>query len=282
MKISRPTRQLFHTGVSLQLPSRLEADSLAKLYCENFESVYRILHIPSFWTEYDRFWTNPDSAPISLRLQVLLVTAIGASLHTFTSEERRLEFGNMVQQWIFTAQTWLAGPLEKDQLRLFTIQLHCLTIIARQIFCIGADLIWTSMGSLLHVAMHIGLHRDPKNLPPVNPLQAEMRRRLWATILEMLAQSSLDSEMQPRISTDAFDTEPPSNNNDDEINELRGLSPHPESEHTTISAQRILLRSLPTRLRSLELMNGSATESSRIMGGTGKRQINDTFPPRFS
>jgi hypothetical protein len=93
-------------------------------------------------------------------------------------EEKDVEFRNMVHQWVYAAQTWLSGPLEKDRLNLTGLQVYCLTILARQVFSVGGDLIWISMGSLIHMAIQIGLHRDPKHLPPMSILQAEIRRRL--------------------------------------------------------------------------------------------------------
>lgn len=171
----------------------------------------------------------------------------------------------MVHQWIYTAQAWLSGPLEKDRLNINGLQIHCLTILARQAFAIGGDLIWMSMGSLIHRAMQMGLHRDPKHLQTMSVLQSEIRRRLWATIIEMALQASLDSAMPPRISFDDFDTMPPSNVNDDEVSEEStnaSLTPHPKSTYTASSIQILLLDSLPTRLRILQLLNGLHSELS--------------------
>jgi len=217
--------------------------------------MHRILHEPTFWSEYQLFWDKPESVPIGLRLKILLVIGIGSSVCEEASPDSELR--NMVQQWVYTAQAWLSGPLEKDRLDVSGMQVNCLTIIARQIFSIGGDLVWVSMGSLVNRAMQIGINRDPKHLPKMPILQAEVRRRLWYTILELLVQSSLDSAMPPRVSYDDFDTEPPSNNNDDEINEsTTTLQPHPRSVYTSTAIQLQLIDSLPTRLRTVQLLNG--------------------------
>jgi hypothetical protein len=122
-----------------------------------------------------------------------------------------------------------------------------------------------SMGSLAHRAMQIGLHRDPKYLPNMSMLQAELRRRLWATVLEMVVQSSLDSAMPPRISFDEFDNEAPSNISDDEIDEsTTALQSHDKGSFTTNSIQLILLDSLPTRLRILQLLTGLHSKLSYL------------------
>jgi hypothetical protein len=96
-------------------------------------------------------------------------------------------------------------------------------------------------------------------------LEAEVRRRLWFTILEMIVQSSLDSAMPPRISYEDFDTEAPSNNNDDEIDESTTiLQPHPRETYTCASMQLLLLDSLPVRLRVVQLLNGLQSELSYL------------------
>jgi hypothetical protein len=254
-KLGRPSRSLSWLEFGLAPPSREVADEFASLYFQYFESTHRILHAPTFWTEYRRFWNSSEAATIDLRLKVLLVIGIGSSLHEPRGMD--VEFRNTVHQWVNAAQTWLSGPLEKNRLSVSGLQIHCLTILARQILSIGGDLAWISMGSLVHRAMQMGLHRDPKHLPKMPVLQAELRRRLWATILEMVVQSSLDSAMPPRISLDEFDTEAPSNNNDEEMDESTTTLPsHPKDRYTTTSMQLLLLDSLPLRLRILQRLNG--------------------------
>ncbi|KAK5196206.1 hypothetical protein LTR99_004995 [Exophiala xenobiotica] len=266
IKLSRPSRCLSWREFGLSAPSREVADVMVNLYFRSFESTHRILHVTTFWAEYQRYWTDPErgtATPTDIRLKILLVIAIGSSLSEYGDSDTG--FRSMVHQWIYTAQAWLSGPLEKDRLNIAGLQIHCLTILARLTFSIGADLVWMSMGSLVHRAMQMGLHRDPKHLPEMSVLQAELRRRLWATIVEMIIQSSLDSAMPPRISFDDFDTEPPSNNNDDEILEdTVVLQPHPKNTCTSTSLQILLLDSWPTRLRILQLLNGLHSELSYV------------------
>jgi hypothetical protein len=176
---------------------------------------HRVLHVPTFWAEYERYWDRPESVTIDLRLKILLVVGIGSSLHDHEDAAAAHRNTEMVHQWIYAAQTWLSGPLEKSRLDMTGLQIYCLTILARQIFSIGGDTVWMSMGSLVHRAMQMGLHRDPKHLPAMSLLQAELRRRLWVTILDLVVQSSLDSWMPPRISLDEFDTDPHYNIHDD-------------------------------------------------------------------
>ncbi|KAL6886163.1 hypothetical protein HDV57DRAFT_379159 [Trichoderma longibrachiatum] len=263
LKTGRPSRCLSSLNFDLTPPAREVADKMTALYFQSFESSHRILHQPTFWKVYERFWSSPDSASAKLRLQVLLVIAIGSSLASHG--EAGAGFRNAVRQWIYAAEYWLSGPLEKDRLDISGLQIHCLVMLARQIFSIGGDLVWISSGSLIHRAMQIGLHRDPKHLPNMSVLQTQLRRRLWATIVELVVQSSLDSALPPRLSFDDFDTEPPANCNDDEIEEpVAELKPHGRERFTGASLQLILLDSLPTRLRILNLLNDLHSELSYL------------------
>ncbi|KAI1364614.1 hypothetical protein F5Y08DRAFT_328599 [Xylaria arbuscula] len=259
LKANRPSRSLTSPRPSLEPPPRVIADAMANVYFRCFEPVHRILHEPSFWAEYSSLWEDPESVSAGQRLRILLVIGIGSSLHGEAGPDSELR--GQVQQWIYTAQAWLSGPLEKDRLNISGLQIHCLVMLARQIFSIGGDLVWMSMGSLIHRAMQIGLHRDPKHLPKMSLLQAEIHRRLWYTILELLMQSSLDSAMPPRISLEDFDTEPPSNVSDSEIDDsTEVLLPHLRGTHTSTALQLLLVDSLQTRLRIVQLLNGLHSE----------------------
>lgn len=248
IKAARPSKG------NLLPPRRGQADKMVKLYTE-FESVFRILHIPSLMAEYEEYWENTQSTHFDLQLRVLLAVGVGASLYEFDSIEEELAHRNQVHGWIYAAQEWLAVP-KKDRLDVGGVQICCLTLLARQIFSVGGDMVWTSMGSLINVAEQIGLNRDPKYLPEMTVLEAEVRRRLWATVLEMTIQAALDSGMPPRISLDEYDTLPPANIDDAEIDEnTTSIQEHPSHTFTETSMQLKLLESFPARLNILNRMS---------------------------
>ena len=100
--------------------------------------------------------------------------------------------------------------------------------------------------------------RAVKNLPTILPtLHTEIRRRLWYTILELVVQSSLDARMPPRISWDDFDTEIPSNVNDDELRNMEAeIQWSPRSRFTDTSTQLALIDSPRKHLHIVQLLNG--------------------------
>lgn len=261
MKVGRPSRLESSSWSNITPPPREHADILVEAYFKYFESAYRILHLPTFATDYVEYWANPDAATVALRLEISLVAAIGSSV--IDSPEKEAEIRNKAHEVVNAAHLWLSGPLEKHRLHVKAIQIHCLTVLTRQIFGIGGDLVWTSMGQLIHEAMQMGLHRDPSHLPGISLLHSELRRRLWATILEMSVQSSFDCEMPPRISLKDFDTEPPANINDNEVDQsTTELRSRPHDVNTMMSAQLLLLNSLPSRLQVVQLLNSIASPIS--------------------
>lgn len=148
--------------------NRNSADRMARLYMSGFESAFRILHVPSFWTEYEEYWKDPADVIDMTRFKVQLVLAIGSGL---CQESFEVETSHSTaHQWVYAAQDWLSSPTGKDRLSISGLQVQCLLILARQTLSIGGDLIWVAMGTLLHTAMQLGLHRDPKHFAKMTVL----------------------------------------------------------------------------------------------------------------
>ncbi|MCJ1302983.1 hypothetical protein MMC08_005788 [Hypocenomyce scalaris] len=261
-KAERPIQSFMLPDFKSSIPSREVSDQLVHLYLRTFESAYRILHIPSFQKECAQYWNDPQTASTGFVVKLLLVMAIGSCFYQNENNDDTLR--SLVPQWVYAGQWWLSAASEKSGLNLAGLQVHCLMLLAHQTNALGGDLIWISAGSLLRTAFNMGLHRDPKYFPKMSTFYSELRRRLWATILEMAIQSSLDSGMPPLISLQDFDCEPPSNIDDAEIDEATKTSPasKPNSSFTQTSIQITLLKSLPTRLEVAILINDFRTDPS--------------------
>ncbi|KAL2871029.1 fungal specific transcription factor domain-containing protein [Aspergillus lucknowensis] len=233
-----------HVGVSELVPSRPIADRLVAAYFRTFESVYRIIHRPSFQRLYDRFW-ECRPADQTFAIQLILILSIGSVFEPGHTSRKS------ITEWIYVAQQWLDSPSDQPRLHLEAIQVHCLLLIARQATAVDGENLWISTGHLLTSAMHLGLHIDPRHLIQPSPFHAEHRRRLWATVLELIIQSSMDSGGVPLIGD--YDCAPPRNLNDDQIE--NDILPADAKEFTDTSVQIALLRSLPLRLRIARTVN---------------------------
>ncbi|CAK7217628.1 hypothetical protein SBRCBS47491_003223 [Sporothrix bragantina] len=251
---------VFSIDYGKQIPAREVADELINGYFRTFETVYRILHIPTFTRDYQRYWENPHEASTNFVVQMQLCMAIGAAFYDETCSLRHL-----AAQWIYEAQVWLMtpAPSQKSHMNIPGLQTMCLMHLAREVSGNGGDLVWISAGELVRAAMFMGLHRDPTKIPKIPRYLAEIRRRLWATILEIGLQSSLDSGGPPLLSMSDFDTLPPANFFDDQLVEkttptTSGAAPPPPKPLTTFtntSIQIALLKSFPTRLAIARYVN---------------------------
>lgn len=253
IKAARVPR-LLSMNFGQHIPSKELADKLMDGYLRTFEKVYRILHVPSFRLEYARYWQNPQGAREPFIIQLQLCMAIGAIIHDDKYSLRRLAV-----RWVYEARFWLLQPSEKSRINLSGLQVLCLVHLARDTCGVGSDLVWASAGTLMRMALYTGMHRDPEHLPKMSLLAAETRRRLWATILEILVSSSMESGGPPLISSNDYDTKPPGNYNDDDL--LRDdppaqtPSPQPLTTFTDTSVQLALLNSIKVRLSIASYLN---------------------------
>lgn len=258
IKAARAPR-LLSTEPGQQIPPKETADKLLEAYFRTFEGVYRIIHIPSFRQEYERYWQSPTKAREVFIIQLQLCMALGTLV-----QDDKYSMRNLAAQWIYEARVWLLQASEKSQIDLSGLQIMCLVHIARSACGVVADLVWASAGTLMRMALYTGLHRDPDHLPKMSLFTAETRRRLWATILEILVLSSMESGGPPLITTQDFDTKPPGNFDDEDLlndnPSTPAPTPLPMTKFTDTSIQIALLSSIRIRLQVSSYLNEFRSE----------------------
>lgn len=207
------------------------------------------VHGPTFVREYEAFWANP-AAVSSIIWVGLLFSMICLAL--LSSDSADMSHGGEAQQLQIDlyrekiVQCLLMGEYTKSA----PYGLETLINYVYIEFMMGIDAgkdIWFLLALEVNLAMRMGYHRDPSHFSGISPLQAEMRRRLWATVL--LGDTLISSQMgMPcMISSAQYDTAEPRNLNDDDLDEnMTELPPsRPETEHTTtlgiIARRRILV-----------------------------------------
>ncbi|KAH1489173.1 hypothetical protein KXX42_001451, partial [Aspergillus fumigatus] len=249
VRLNHPVPDLLGT-----LPTQAVCDVLVNAYLRTFELIYRVIHIPSFWKEYRQLWTQPQSTTTSFLMKLVLILALGTTFHP--DRNNRVHLRRLAHTWIYAAQWWLVGPSEKSTVNLDGLQVGCLLLLARQTNSLPATS-WLSAGSVLRMAMAMGLHRSPDHFPALSGYQSEMRARLWATVLELTLLSSLDAAMPLPFSLEDFDCTAPSNANDEQFDPEAETLPTPQSnEHFTDSSiQILLLMCLQSRVEAVQLLN---------------------------
>lgn len=246
IKKQRPTRRALPKDVHRFFPSRAVMDELVYLYFNTFEYCYRIVDYCAFKTEYDGCVDNLEAAGSAFLVQLLLIMTIAGPLHGDVGVRGQMD--RRAHTWIYIGQTWLSGPVEKDRLLIRGIQIQCLLLLSRQVNRVGADLVWISAGSLVRMAMQIGLHQDPSYLGGMKLREREVRRRLWYTILELNVQISLDAGALPMISERDYNTQLPSAIDDAHL-ECEDETQGEQNTENKICFQRLLAKSLPLRMR---------------------------------
>ncbi|KAI2464829.1 hypothetical protein F4781DRAFT_411460 [Annulohypoxylon bovei var. microspora] len=241
------------------LPTKSVADVLFSAYLRTFESIYRIIHIPTSKRAYDALWGNSGLVSSAHVVQLQLCLAIGACFYDDVFSLRP-----QAHQWIREAEHWL-GSSGKLRIAVFDIQTMCLLLLARQTAqYLPENQVWAGSGALVRAAMAVGLHRDPTRLLSMPLLEVEIRRRLWATIIELVLDSSIDAGGPPMFSSDDFDCALPSNLNDAELdldNDGK-ITPRDPTEYTDTSIQIALGRTFVTRLSIAKYANSIKADIS--------------------
>ncbi|RGP67236.1 c6 zinc finger [Fusarium sporotrichioides] len=242
------------------IPERGLADQLVNAYFATFEGVLRILHGPTFWVEYERYWQNPEAASQVFVMQMQTCMALAATVHDDVFSLRSAAI-----QWIHEVQIWLQLPPEKSRMTIAGIQIMCMLSLAKACCGVGQELTWVAAGALVRQAMYMGLHRDPKHLANMSVFRSEIRRRLWMTILELNLQSSYDAGGPPLLSSKHYDTRLPANLNDNQLSDEPDAERQPTGDPeglTDMSVQLALQKSYTLRLLIIKHINEFRSKES--------------------
>jgi hypothetical protein len=249
------------------LPERSVVDVQTALYFTTWETSYRILHEPSFWTEYHQFWeqSSNDKDPIGFAVMLVLIVAITKCLtpkdDMFLGDTTvdRQEASNLID----VCESWISQqPRKRVTLPFF--QLQCLALLAKRVNCVRLKQDWVSSGDLLRLALASGMHRDPALLGDdrISNFDKEMKKRLWITVMELELQSSVESGLQSGLTGLYFDTPAPANLSDDAFTKETQHMPttQPSEQFTSASYLVASLKSLPLRIHLLQLLNTPSSD----------------------
>ena len=241
------------------------ADYLARLYFGTFERTYRVLHAPTFWASYDSFRHDPSkSKPQFIVILILLIAAV--SCIDPERPEGYVGSSSLAREnahyWIRVGECWLRRH-SKKHLTMEYFQVHCLLFLAKQANSIKRKQAWTSAGDMMRISVAAGLHRDPDLLgKKVSIFEREMRRRLWATIMELELQASVARGIPSSLAGLSFDCPAPTNLNDDDfdVDTEHGPVPRSRQEYTDTSFLHLAWQSLPLRVTLNSAINDLGTQ----------------------
>ncbi|KAF2463549.1 uncharacterized protein BDR25DRAFT_297899 [Lindgomyces ingoldianus] len=267
LKERGPLTQGTDAEILALVPEKSVLDAQVSLYFQTFETSHRILHEPSFWDEYREFWVqgNGKDVPVNFATCLVLITAITKCL---ASDRETVFIGDSSTEresastLVDVCDRWLARQSRKH-LTLGFVQLQCLSLLAKRVNCVKMKQDWVHSGDVIRLAISSGMHRNPALLAGgrVSEFEKEMRRRLWATMMELELQSSIDCGLQSSLCGLYFDTQPPANISDEALSAdlQQALTSSPTTHFTSTSYLNVSMRSIPLRIHLTQLLNNPTT-----------------------
>ncbi|RKL25260.1 hypothetical protein BFJ70_g12306 [Fusarium oxysporum] len=263
-------------------------DVLVQTYIDRYEITHRVLHIPTFIAKYNGYWTDRPSTPVCFLVQMLLVAATAASYHPgicIDAFSHKTTHDHAVK-WVEAAEAWVSSQSNQPPRSWDILVSHSLLLIAKRANFIKEGSLWTSSGTLVRWAMAAGYHREVVSAARIPLFCREMRRRLWATIVELDLQASIERGMSPSVRIEDFNVKPPLNVDDENLEESMqdSLAGMPITTLTNISFQALLYRSLPVRLRICAFINGCCEEADFDKVLELEEELRQAFPdiPTFN
>ncbi|KAF5591817.1 transcriptional regulatory [Fusarium pseudoanthophilum] len=237
--------------------SRPVVDRLVSRYFNSFEMSPAVLHSVEFLKEYEEFWDDPSAvSPLWLGL-LFTIMCLATQFEKFRldpgvqspaalSMERDLQkmadtYRLRIGQCLVLGNYTKGGPYVLETLMLY---------IAAELFSsTDAEIdIWILTGNTVQIALHMGYHRDPKHFKGMSSFAAEMRRRVWATLVEMDLGLSAQMGLPRMIKQWQTDTQEPSNLQDSDFDKATVEMPpsRPEAELTPILYRLVKARLMTT------------------------------------
>jgi Fungal specific transcription factor domain len=271
------------------LPDDSTIDILTTRYVSNLENALRAVHIPKFMKscgEIKMIRQNPN-----LRLPTYSTGAAIPQLMAVMAIASRLSDSNelglqqlpeaLISQYLEMIKRWLERLKGKHRITLEVIRTETLLLIAK---------LWKDSGSLIRVAMVMGLHRDPEDLVGMSHFEKEQRRKIWQTIVELDLQLSLVIGLPPAIQSSDFNSATLINIDDYDLAEDMKEYPVPQSPSVWTDAlpQIILARSIRQRLDVANILarhiniESDAAELVKIAQSLEKEHqaLQSMLPPR--
>ncbi|PHH68324.1 hypothetical protein CDD82_651 [Ophiocordyceps australis] len=240
------------------LPKKAVCDRLMASYFDTSETIYRILHFPTFREQYEVYWDGKVQSD-SFLSQLLAVLSVASRFETKSKGlgHERIE-GVHIPTACALVRIWLDGLKGKQLVDMTTLQVELLLLHAQRMITPRAQDSWTQLGFIVRLAMTMGMHRDPSESEPrMTVFVGELRRRLWYTIVDMDLHMSLACNLPCLVRDGDYSCRPPRNLDDSELFEdMQELPPtKPIDQATDNQMQVYAAMTLGTRMRVAPLIN---------------------------
>ncbi|KGO41265.1 Transcription factor, fungi [Penicillium expansum] len=227
----------------MDIPPRPIADRLVSRFLKTSEPARVTIHVPTFQKEYEEFWLRPADKSFTWISLLYSIMALSISLYHRSSEPLHSSmaapnttwaiFRKRASQCLIQANYITPGRYKGEALFLYSIT----EFYRNQDTHIGMSYL---LGMTIRLTMRMGYHRDPRHYPMLSALDGEMRRRLWALLVQLDTLTSFQAGVPRTIQPWQYDTELPSNLLDTDFDEISVQLPpgRPMSEGTDCSYTR--------------------------------------------
>ncbi|KAE8399669.1 hypothetical protein BDV37DRAFT_287393 [Aspergillus pseudonomiae] len=244
------------TALRAIIPSKKVASALLDAYFENFEKIHRVIHIPSFKEEFEASWRSQGSLSLSWVANLVIILRLGLLAHPnpeSISEDASPEWLPYIEsQGLQLAELFSHCRSSEGRPSLDHVQTQCLLVVARITDGSKATVAWKLAGQLIQTCLIMGFHRESELVGGhMSIFDAEMRRRLWTTALELYLHVSRHASVQEPFLQAQYNIRRPLDINDRDLsaNMTRLSTPDVKVSATDMSLQHALSESLGLRLR---------------------------------
>ncbi|KAF3014594.1 hypothetical protein E8E15_004107 [Penicillium rubens] len=229
--------------VLMDIPPRSIADRLVSRFLKTSEPARVLIHVPTFQKEYEEFWLRPADKSFTWISLLYSIMTLSLSLYYRGSEPLPSSMADPMKSWaIFrkrSSQCLIqANYIAPGRYKGEALFLYSLTEFYRtQDSHIGMSYL---LGMTIRLTMRMGYHRDPRHYPMLSAMDGEMRRRLWALLVQLDTLVSFSVGVPRTIQPWQYDTELPSNLLDTDFDETSVQLPpeRPSNEGTDCTYTR--------------------------------------------
>lgn len=203
------------------LPTKSAADLLMKRYHINCHFLARVVHWPSFQTQYDTFWkailSGIESPP---SLQALFFSVCFSAVASMSYSEIDMVFHQSHRQVLTNFQQATEVALAKSNF-LRTNKFETLQSLIIYLIPMCRGEVSRAHSTLVGAAIRLGecfsLHRDPVEAFGYTPIEAHIRRLAWFQLCYLDFRTVEAQGPRPQIKREDYDTKLPWNIDDDEL-----------------------------------------------------------------
>ncbi|KIM92882.1 hypothetical protein OIDMADRAFT_173659 [Oidiodendron maius Zn] len=241
---SSPGPRLFYQPIQAtkndilaSIPARPAVDRMVARYfnIQNTAPI-SVLHSGHFLREYESFWQEPTAASL-LWISVLFSIMALAMQYQHLGEDPP-DPETMARIHMFRERTVHCLVLGQFTWgKEYVLEAMVNYIALEMLLCKDADIgLWLVVGMLVQLALGLGYHRDARHFSNVSLFAGEMRRRVWAVIMQMDLRLSSQMGLPRLIQLHQCDTAEPSNLLDTDFDETTVELPpsRPETEVTPV------------------------------------------------